>query len=143
MSKPTEKLKKRVEDELDRVNREIQKLKREPRDEELEALGDNTPLSEEADAASATEERELRTDRLGRLLNRAAALDEALHRISEGTYGLCVDCQRPISPRRLEAVPEAARCAPCQEKLERGETARAEGRTYEEYEQAETREEEA
>lgn len=44
-----------------------------------------------------------------------AAIRAALQRITDGTYGLCVDCDEPISPKRLQAVPQAARCIGCQE----------------------------
>ena len=32
-------------------------------------------------------------------------VDEALERISEGTYGICVRCAKPITEARLEAAP--------------------------------------
>ena len=37
-----------------------------------------------------------------------ADLDQALMRMKEGSYGLCVRCGRPIDERRLEAVPTRA-----------------------------------
>ncbi|GIF00866.1 TraR/DksA family transcriptional regulator [Paractinoplanes rishiriensis] len=37
----------------------------------------------------------------------------ALRRMSEGTYGLCEDCQRPIPLGRLRAVPHARYCTRC------------------------------
>lgn len=40
-------------------------------------------------------------------------LDEALRRIDEGTYGICVECGQPISKERLEAVPHARLCIKC------------------------------
>ena len=43
---------------------------------------------------------------------------EALQRIDEGTYGLCVVCGTPLPEGRLEARPEAARCVSCQAKAE-------------------------
>lgn len=42
----------------------------------------------------------------------------ALKRIDEGTYGECADCGDDIPRPRLEATPSAARCIPCQEKVE-------------------------
>ena len=42
----------------------------------------------------------------------------ALKRIDDGTYGECVDCGDDIPRPRLEATPSAARCIPCQEKVE-------------------------
>lgn len=44
---------------------------------------------------------------------------EALRRLDEGSYGLCVDCGRPVPDGRLEAKPEAARCVTCQAKKDR------------------------
>jgi DnaK suppressor protein len=37
----------------------------------------------------------------------------ALRRMSEGTYGVCEDCHRPIPLGRLRAAPHAHRCARC------------------------------
>jgi DnaK suppressor protein len=44
---------------------------------------------------------------------------EALHRIQEGSFGTCLDCESAISPKRLAAVPWAARCIQCQEAADR------------------------
>ena len=41
------------------------------------------------------------------------ALDEALHRVADGTYGICEQCRRRIAPARMEARPTAARCVGC------------------------------
>ncbi len=43
-----------------------------------------------------------------------ADIDQALLRIDEGTYGECVRCGKPISERRLEALPTARYDAECQ-----------------------------
>lgn len=43
-----------------------------------------------------------------------ARIDEALTRIAEGKYGICLGCREPIDARRLEAAPEAMFCAACQ-----------------------------
>ena len=47
-----------------------------------------------------------------------AAIDQALQRLSNGTYGQCTDCEATIPEARLNAAPEAARCIHCQEKAE-------------------------
>jgi len=47
------------------------------------------------------------------------AIDEALHRIKEGTYGICAVCSSPINLRRLMAVPNTKLCIRCQEEKER------------------------
>ena len=66
-------------------------------------------VNTERDLAFAIDEHEL---------EELAAIDSALNRMKEGTYGLCVDCDVPIAPARLQASPEAARCIDCQEKTE-------------------------
>lgn len=43
----------------------------------------------------------------------------ALERIDGGTYGRCVDCSVPLPEERLDAKPDAERCVPCQQRLER------------------------
>ena len=47
------------------------------------------------------------------------ALEDALHRIDKGTYGVCEECNEKIPPRRLEAFLAASLCVKCQSKLER------------------------
>ena len=47
-------------------------------------------------------------------------IEEALTRIEEGSYGLCVQCGGAMESKRLEAVPWARHCVPCQEKQDRG-----------------------
>jgi DnaK suppressor protein len=66
--------------------------------------------------ANADEEAELQirlhqTD--GRLLR---AIEEALTRIRQRTYGICVACKQPISKARLEAVPWTHLCRECKER---------------------------
>jgi DnaK suppressor protein len=41
----------------------------------------------------------------------------ALRRIDEGTYGVCPECDEPISAKRLDALPWARFCVTCQEKI--------------------------
>jgi DnaK suppressor protein len=45
-------------------------------------------------------------------------IQAALARLDEGTYGACERCGEPINPARLEALPTARRCVPCQEEVE-------------------------
>jgi DnaK suppressor protein len=42
---------------------------------------------------------------------------DALHRIELGVYGVCMECEEPISAKRLEAVPWARYCVGCQERI--------------------------
>ena len=41
-------------------------------------------------------------------------VEHALHRVEQGTYGYCEDCDVPIPAERLQIRPEATRCTPCQ-----------------------------
>jgi DnaK suppressor protein len=49
-----------------------------------------------------------------------AAVEAALARLDDGTYGACLRCGRPIAPERLEALPWAAHCIECQRIVGRG-----------------------
>ena len=47
------------------------------------------------------------------------AIDGALRRIDEGTFGVCETCGQAISEERLEAIPYATQCIDCRRKGER------------------------
>ncbi len=47
-------------------------------------------------------------------------IEEALQRIKEGKYGICVHCKKKIQIKRLDAVPWARHCIECQELQEKG-----------------------
>jgi DnaK suppressor protein len=49
----------------------------------------------------------------GRLLR---AIEEALARVRDGTYGVCGVCKQPISKARLEVVPWTRHCRECKER---------------------------
>jgi DnaK suppressor protein len=46
-------------------------------------------------------------------------VDAALKRFDDGTYGLCIECNKPIDTARLKAIPYAELCMDCQRKRER------------------------
>jgi DnaK suppressor protein len=48
-------------------------------------------------------------------------IDKALRKIDEGEYGLCEECDDPISLKRLQARPEAQLCIQCKEAQEKEE----------------------
>ena len=66
---------------------------------------DRAKADEEFDLGVAMEEREA-----AELL----AIDEALQRVADGSYGLCLQCGASIPAARLHAQPTAARCVACQ-----------------------------
>jgi RNA polymerase-binding protein DksA len=46
-------------------------------------------------------------------LQEVRQIREALRRIEQGSYGVCVKCGEPIDPKRLKALPTATRCIAC------------------------------
>jgi RNA polymerase-binding transcription factor DksA len=46
-------------------------------------------------------------------------INAAQARIAAGTYGICIDCGRPIGKNRLEAYPTAKRCIEDQQRREK------------------------
>jgi len=44
-------------------------------------------------------------------------VNEALDRMESGDYGICLECQEPIAPKRLQAISWARYCVKCQEKM--------------------------
>ncbi len=47
-------------------------------------------------------------------------VEDALERLDGGEFGTCEECAEKISRKRLDAVPWARYCVPCQERLEQG-----------------------
>ena len=52
-------------------------------------------------------------------------IGDALRRIDDGEFGVCLECEDPISPKRLAAVPWAKYCLHCQERHDALEAADA------------------
>lgn len=47
-------------------------------------------------------------------------IEAAQSRLRNGTFGICLRCEEPITPKRLQAVPWAAYCLSCQADAEAG-----------------------
>jgi DnaK suppressor protein len=47
-------------------------------------------------------------------------IEEALERITEGSYGECLNCGEEIAQKRLDAIPWTPHCIRCQELQEQG-----------------------
>ena len=72
------------------------------------------------DVATATFDREMASSLEENSTHVLGAIDEALGRIEEGTFGVCRQCGNPIAEERLEALPWATLCIDCKRKQERG-----------------------
>jgi DnaK suppressor protein len=82
---------------------------------------DSDDLPDEMDLASS-EYLQAFTFRLrGREKNLLDKIQKALDRIDDGTFGICEECDEPITPKRLEARPETTLCIRCKEEQERVE----------------------
>jgi DnaK suppressor protein len=73
------------------------------------ASEDQAPLLHDQFVAISTTSRHRR---------KLALIDGALDRLARGEYGLCDECGEPIPLKRLQAVPWAEYCIPCQERME-------------------------
>lgn len=83
------------------------------------AIGDNSPFADEVDEIQANESREIGFATRELLVDRVNRLSAALERLNGGEYGTCAECDEPISPARLRAMPEVQTCVRCQDRIER------------------------
>ncbi|HXI14868.1 MAG TPA: TraR/DksA C4-type zinc finger protein [Chloroflexota bacterium] len=67
----------------------------------------------QADEATELFEREKELGLEQTLEAHLSQVTHALQRIDTGTYGQCERCEKPISPARLQAMPEATLCIEC------------------------------
>ena len=103
---------KRAQDALEYLQKDDQGLL----DDEHEEIQSDNHI---ADDATSTYDRELDAtleDNEERMLD---AIDAALKRIEDGTYGICANCGEPIGQERLEALPWTTQCIDCKRKEER------------------------
>jgi DnaK suppressor protein len=76
-------------------------------------------IQQSADALDQTQfatERDLAVSLLNRDTQMSRRVKGALRRVEEGTFGTCLNCEEPISVKRLQAVPWAELCLRCQER---------------------------
>ena len=66
-----------------------------------------------ADAGQATEERAELLVQIDTARSRVRDIDEALGRMDEGNYGICVNCGDEIPAGRLEIRPLSVKCVSC------------------------------
>lgn len=71
-----------------------------------------------ADVASDNYEVEFSLGRASEEQNILYAIDEALKRVDDGSYGNCTQCGKQIPKKRLNALPHTELCIACQSKNE-------------------------
>ncbi len=74
---------------------------------------------DEVDTASDTIDGNLINHLSDQDTKRLNMINNALTRIEQGRYGICLNCGENIPEKRLEALPFAMLCMDCQERLER------------------------
>jgi len=73
------------------------------------------------DIAATSFEQEIVFGQKASMFQHLRLSEEALKRISAGTFGYCTLCESEISLQRLGAVPWTPYCIGCQEQLERSQ----------------------
>jgi len=85
-----------------------------------EETEDQTQDNHMGETATATLDREIDYTLEENSEHVLAAIDAALKRIDDGTFGTCVNCGKPIAEERLAAIPWATHCIDCKRLEERG-----------------------
>jgi len=111
------KIKKQLEKERKAISRELKRFAK--KDKKLKGDYDTAfPDLGTASDANATEVT-IYGDTLPveyNLETRLLAIDKALERIKNKTFGFCTNCKKPIEEKRLEIVPETELCLNCKQK---------------------------
>jgi DnaK suppressor protein len=71
-------------------------------------------LADPLDQVRLSTDREMAVQRLDQQTRLIHDIQSALTKIEDRTYGLCERCEEPIPRRRLDVVPWARFCVPCQ-----------------------------
>ena len=120
MSVDGDRFRRRLQDERGRVASAIANLRHENSGSMADEVDEPPGGNHMADSASVTVDREMDYSLEENSEHVLAAIEAALARIDDGTYGRCRTCGRPIAEERLEAVPWATQCIEDKRKEERG-----------------------
>jgi DnaK suppressor protein len=78
---------------------------------------------DDLDRIQESQERELALGILDRNSTAVREVGNALQRIEAGVFGMCVECEENIHPKRLAAIPWTSTCIVCQEATDREQKA--------------------
>ncbi len=95
------------------LQKERKRLRAELQHQEMLAQDRPTSGNHMADDASQVEEQSKALALRHHLESMIQETDRAIARATKGAYGICEQCQKPISPERLKAMPAATRCIDC------------------------------
>jgi RNA polymerase-binding protein DksA len=119
----TDRFRARLEEERRNVIDAISYLHKENAgslDDETGDLVSGSADNHPADTATGTVDREIDYTLEENEERVLAAIDAALKRIEDGTFGTCRSCHQEIAIERLEALPYTTQCIDCKRKEERG-----------------------
>ena len=116
-------LRSRLEEERKRLTAELDQLLAgaHPSDERREG----SPFGKREEEATETSELEKRLAMEKSTRDQMTAVEHALEKFEQGTYGLCDKCGKPIALERLDALPQASMCLECKSKESKGRPAPA------------------
>lgn len=115
----TDHFKKLLVEERDRVQAALDNLHDDHPGSMSDETGEDAVYDNHlADTATETYDRELDYSLGENSEHVLAAINAALGRIENGTYGTCTNCGKSIPPERLEARPWATLDIDCQRQLE-------------------------
>lgn len=120
--KDAEPFKKQLQEKRATILQQIQQIRSDSVSQsQRDAAGDLSAYTfHMADVASDSYDREFSLNLAASEQEVLYAVEEALQRIEDGSYGDCVDCRKAISKARLKAVPHARLCIACQGRQEAG-----------------------
>jgi DnaK suppressor protein len=72
-------------------------------------------LADPLDLTQQAAERDIAVQNLDRDSTLVQRLRSAIARVNDGSYGVCLQCEEEIAPKRLKAIPWAELCIRCQE----------------------------
>jgi DnaK suppressor protein len=91
------------------------------------SAGESIRIQQVADPVDMSQEA-LARDMAVQILDRESTLHRrlrsAIERIDDGSYGICLECEEKINPKRLKAISWAELCISCQERADASETRR-------------------
>ena len=109
LKKARETLQEMREQLLRNVQAELREGREQSKDEGMDTY----------DLASDARDREINFILTDREREKLQAIDEALARVGEGSYGACESCESDIAEGRLEALPFTRLCINCQAEREK------------------------
>ena len=95
---------------------EVQEKYKSPQDDLTEQVADI------ADDAVQSYERQLMMGLGEKEFEKLRLVEEAIEKLDEGQYGICLGCEELISEERLTVIPFASHCVDCLEIIEKKNT---------------------